>query len=170
MKTLLLTVALTLFVVHTVATQSSELNIKYNRIEDRTNVSTKSQGVKGAGLNILFYFNHKGKALEDPINQVGMVLDSYSRNWKYLRTTELRLFVLADGERFSVDGRRHDSNVYSGSHSVSVSERLIFPLSMEQLKTISTAKSVEFQLSRDQFTLSERTVRGIRELLAYVGT
>lgn len=148
----------------------SDLRTQYNKAEDRTNISTKTRQVKGADLYAFFYLNHKGQQLSEPVAHIAFVIDSTSRDWKYLKPESRRLFVLADGERFNIDGDRSDSDVHSTYSRVLVNERLIFALTVDQLKRIGNAKSVEFQLGNDRFTLPDKTLKDAREMLARINT
>lgn len=149
--------------------KTSELRIQYNKIEDSTNVSTKQQSVEGAGFSVAFYFNHKGPHLKESVKAIGLVVDSASRDWKFLKDHNLRLFVLADGQRFNVTGVRYDSSVHAGAwRSVSVSERLIFSLTIDQLKMLVAATSVEAQLANETFRFSDKTLKGVQQIISLI--
>lgn len=164
MKILLLTLVLL------TPAQDGKLQIKYERIEDRTNVSTPAKWIKGTTLSIQAYLNHSGKSLESPAEAVGLVFYSSSSNWKYLSAADSRLFVLTDKERFSLDIPSRKSEITSSRRPysrVGVSERLIFKLTLENLKRITQASKVEMKLGDQTFTLGADTLADLRELLAY---
>lgn len=159
MKPLLLILALSF----SLFTQDSRLNVKYDRIEDRTNVSTKQIYLKKSGLTMVAYFNHQGTKLTEPVKKAGLIFYSHSDRWEYLQTSRSQLFVLADGERFSPLGPNRKSEVLRDS---TVSEQLIFQLTDEQLDQIAKASKVEMKLGSETFTLGSDTIEGLRQLRA----
>jgi hypothetical protein len=169
MKLLLFVLLLNFLVLPQSKPKKSDLRIIYDKIEDRTNISTKPKAIKNTSLVLLLYFNHKGPQLTEPVPTVAIMFDSYSRNWQYLKDYDRTLFVLADDQRFQLDNPSRDSNIESNpgyrSYSVSVHERLIFPLDKTKLETIANATKVEMKLGPNTFSLGDDTLKSFRELL-----
>lgn len=157
MKPLILILALSF----SLFTQDSRLNVKYDRIEDRTNVSTKQIYLKKSGLTMVAYFNHQGKTLNQKIDAVGLVFYASGRDWKFLHDEDSRLFILADSERFSPKGPNRKSDVLRDG---TTDERLTFLLTMDDLSKIVSASKVEVKLGQNTFTLGNDTIERLRQL------
>lgn len=151
--------------------KKSELNVVYDKIEDRTNVSTPVKGVRGsAPLQVLGYLNHQGKVSTKPITHIGLAFYSWSSNWKYLHENERRLFVLAGDERFALDSTRGgtvNTGGYGRYSRVSVSEQLIFAITVEELDRILNTNSLEMKIREEIFTFDKGTLQALRELSEY---
>ena len=164
MKTILCLIALSL----TVAAQQNHSNLKifYEKVEDRTNVSTKTRDVKG--LSITAFFNHPGKSVPSPVEALGLMFESRSEDWKFLHDYDQQLFVLADGQRFKYDRPRTDATILklrSVYQRNNVKERLIFAIKREDMEQIVNAQKVEMKLGTTTFALGSDTIKDLREIV-----
>ena len=132
--------------------QKSELQIKYNRIEDRTTISTKPES-KGS-LSFFLYVSHPGQKLTKPLDTVFFVIESYSRDGQFRETKDV--YVLADDERFTLSNPTRNPDIDINSRSVRPSERLMFALSKSQLKRIVNARKVEMKIGVRSVALGTR--------------
>lgn len=159
-----------LFLLLLLPQDTSELQIKYDRVSNNTSVSTKSHDVKTGELSVMLFLNYEGTTPTSK-NIAGIVFDSYSTDWKFLHEFDQRLHVLADEERFVLANPQRESKVNSSRYSryVSVSERLVFVITYEQLGLIAKAKSVEMKLGPETFSLGNDTLKAFRQFYTAMG-
>lgn len=152
--------------------KKSKLVVSYDKFRDITIVSTYPRKPKDTlGILVSGYFNHKGELLREPVAFAGLVFDSYSSDWQFLKEGDRRLFVLADGERFEFSSPTRESTVnrgYGPYSRVTVSERLVFSFDKEQLEKLLNARSLEMRLGtyRNSFSFGNETLSDLREMIS----
>lgn len=151
--------------------KKSNLTISYDKIEDRTNISTPTKGVNGSSsIFMQGYVNHRGVHLAAPIDYVGIIFFSTSRDWRYSDHLNRSLFVLADNERFKFDSPAYKPSINKsglGRYSrITVSERLIFAIPTEHLKQILRADKIEMKLGQETFSLGSDTKDALKQIVS----
>lgn len=89
-----------------------------------------------------------------------MYNSSYSDGqWRYLKTTHAR--VIADGERIGPVEVAHDGDVHTGFGSAYTTEIVALLLTDADYKRIVNAKSLEFQIGLDEFSLDSDQINDL---------
>jgi hypothetical protein len=163
---LLLTLA---FIATSTKGQSSgsvELQTKYDRFEDRTTVwprflilHVRNQSSIWNELRLAAYFTYRGRAASNTVESFGLIFDSTSRDWVYLKNSTL--VGLVDGTPFNL-GRPiwRDSDVKSDGSEVKLSERVSFTVAFPFLKRIAHANTVEMRLGQSEAEPGELFIQG----------
>lgn len=152
--------------------KKSKLIVAYDKFQDRTNISTQPRKPKATlGILVSGYFNHETETLREAITHVGLIFDSYSSDWQFLKQENRPLFVIADGERFEFNNPVRDSRVnrgYGPYSRTTVTERLIFSFERKQLEKLLSAQTLQMRLGLhgNPFSLGNETLADLRELIS----
>lgn len=93
-----------------------------------------------------------------------LIFSDQGREWRYLKSHGLLL--LADGKKIDLGNGKHDGDVSSGRYAgVSVSERIMFQIPIEDVRTVIGAKVVDFQLGTTEGSLHGKTIEAFRDLM-----
>jgi hypothetical protein len=144
-----------------------EYRKNYDRFTDETMVMVgpftlgdlSAQLESGGEVRMSAAIFYKGQNLAEPVTDFFLLFYSRSKEWEFLRRG--RLYVLADGERFSYGEGMQERDVKRGS----VTEALGFLIPRKDFEKLAGAKKVEMRLGTHEFTLSDNHVLAFGELL-----
>lgn len=95
-----------------------------------------------------------------------LVFRSKSRSLRFLRHRAVT--ILADGQRISLNEALHSSDVRRVGKSVFVVEWMKDLITMEQLRLLAKARTVEFQVGTVEGAADTMTIRAFKDMLALV--
>jgi len=143
---------------------SKRFSVRYDKFRNDTIVSvgpffiggTKSYVVRGFQLEMTAYLLlDKG-----PIDHIYLRFDSSSRDWTFLKNSEL--LALVDGERMQFGEGDRDSDIRRGG----VSESMIYPIPIERFLKMGQAASTELKIGRVELTLKDEHKEAFRDLVS----
>ena len=145
---------------------NKRFEVYYDKFKDQTRVAVSSFNVGGDGayimsgsmLGIGAYFFFEGKELKGEIKHYILFFNSTSREWRFLRNSQL--YALVDGERFELGEGTRRSDVRQGG----VSEQLLFKLPEDIFKKLAEAKSAELRVGPVEMTLKAEHKTAFRDL------
>lgn len=98
--------------------------------------------------------------VEEAKEQFFLIISAYrsSRDggWRYLRCNNT--YWLADGVPVDVPDSLHDGSVVSGG----VLEQIVQPLTLETMRTLASATTVEYKICNDEYTVTPQQMQGLR--------
>ncbi|HEY8562832.1 MAG TPA: hypothetical protein VIL74_20810 [Pyrinomonadaceae bacterium] len=128
--------------------KSDKYQITYDKFKDITIVQTEKYLIPYFGVNVAFSF--PGKEMSERPEAVALVYTAYGqRDWRYLKDSNLILLI--DNERADLGQGVRDSGFASGMFGETMTkEKLVYKLSLDTLEKMSKAKSIEFQIAKDE--------------------
>jgi hypothetical protein len=139
-------------------------SVRYDKFRDDTLVSvgpfyvggTKSYVVSGFQLEMTAYlFLDK-----EPVKYLYIRFHSSSRDWTFLKNSEL--LALVDGERMQFGEGDRDSDVRRGG----VSESMVYAIPVERFEKMGRATSAELKIGSVELTLKDEHKEAFRNLLS----
>ncbi|MCI0663785.1 MAG: hypothetical protein L0220_22215 [Acidobacteria bacterium] len=148
--------------------------IEYDKFKDTTFVRVKPMSIGSftfqaitGGLEISAMFSSKGQKITKP-ETIALKIISVSNAFKHVDERARKLIVLVDGQQFDLGamqmenmGRGASFSRYSGD----LVEEMSVSVSQEDFAKIANAKKVEMQLGSKDFSLKDKHLDALRELL-----
>ena len=138
-----------------------EVEIRYDKLKDRTRVRLLGVQVEGTmldGLQMSLLFVFKGARLTQPVSQVTLILTSTSVGWRFLEGSR-NLRAIADGVMLNLgDWPRVSSQTGQGY----VIEHLMKKVPGEVILKLAASKKLEMQLGGMQFKLTPEQLALLR--------
>lgn len=173
------TILLTVFLICTSFAAQKDRKLKhtvieYDKFKDTTFVRVKPMSIGSytfqaiaGGLEISAMFSSKGQKITKP-ETISLNIISISNGFKHFDERARKLIVLADGEQFDLGamqiedmGRGPSFSRYSGG----LVEVMSVSVPQESFAKIANAKKVEMQLGSKEFSLKNKHLDALRELL-----
>lgn len=150
---------------------ASGLYTRYDQFEDRTMrrfVSFEALQIRNRGYGIerlwaMAFYSYRGMKFPAPIDSLGLIFDSLSATWVYLK--DARLYAIADKERLVIGVPvSRESEIVSGG----VTERLVFSVPYATMKKIASAVDLKMRLGPSEFALSDSFRSNFKTLLSEI--
>lgn len=153
------------------------LKSEYNKFTDSTQLRTKTDTRAGASMTVEAAFLGRNAPADSiptvfrfELRQPQLSRAAISTDYAQL-SAESVLYLLLDGEtRVALNGARYSSSVSNGYGLVAntLDERLVYPLSFEQLVQLASASKVELKIGPFDTTLAGKVLEGARDLVRYL--
>jgi hypothetical protein len=141
---------------------SKRFSVRYDKFRDDTIVSVGSFFVGGTKSYVMrgFHLEMTASLLLDkgPINYIYLRFYSSSRDWTFLKNSEL--LALVDDERMEFGEGDRDSDIRRGG----VSESMIYSIPIERFLKMGQATSTELKIGRVELTLKDEHKEAFRDL------
>ncbi len=119
-----------------------------------------SSALNGENVWMSAAFAYPGTALSTPVEKIGLIFTTSTKEWLFLNSREL--FMIVDGERMSFGEGNRSSSIGHGG----VFETLAFLIDSESFKKIGSAKKVEILVGPRQYKLKDEHLEAFRDLLS----
>jgi hypothetical protein len=164
---LLMALALTFVMVPIAQEKNPEVEVRYDKLKDKTRVRLLGMQVEGTlldGLQMSLLFVIKGERTTKPVSQVTLIMTSTSKDWRYLTgSTSLRAIV--DGQMVELGKLpRTRSEVGQGY----VIEHLLKKVPGEIVLRLASSKKLEMQLGDLKFAITPQQLAIIRDFAARI--
>lgn len=143
---------------------SKRFSVKYDKFRDDTHVSVGPFFVGGTKAYVW-----RGLKLEmsahifldrQPVKYVYLRFASHTRDWTFLKNSEM--LALVDGERMQFGEGERDSDIRRGG----VSESLVYSIPLEQFAKIGQATNAELKIGTVELALKDEHKEAFRDLLS----
>jgi hypothetical protein len=142
---------------------SKRFEVKYDKFTDETRISVgpflvgsfKAYFMRGSQLEMsaLFFMT------KSPVKEIYLVFESSSRDWRFLRNSEL--YALADGERLAF-GEADDTD--SRIRGRGVSEAVSYAIPLDAFFKLAKASHAELKIGNIQLELKDEHLEAFRDL------
>lgn len=134
---------------------NDRFSVKYDKFRGETEVSIGPFSLKGIKFRMSAYFI----ATDSPTKDIYIEFRSLSRDWKFLRNSEL--YALADGERLLLGDGSQDRELLR----YGVKETIQYKIPVETFAQLAKARSAELKIGNVQFRLKDEHLEAFRDLL-----
>jgi hypothetical protein len=143
-------------------------SVRYDKFKNSTHVSVgpfniggdKAYIFSGAMLGMGADFFFQGQTLKEGVEEIYLVFDSRSKDWRFLDGRDL--YAIVDGERMELGKGERSSDVRRGS----VSELIIYKLPIDTFSKIANAKAVELKVGSIELKLKDEHLIAFKDLLS----
>lgn len=142
---------------------------KFDRFTQETKITYIADGQlanPGRGKNALLFSAHATASAGDPpeFKSASIILAHVGKGWHYLRCHTVHWLI--DGTPRPMEKTTHFGDVHRGAIT---SEKVVQPLSREDLHALATASTVEVKLCNDEMKLSAEMLRNLVDVASRAG-